>query len=80
MAAPSPNNNAGFANVDIMLILLVPGMDFRPVPGKMYGIPLVSGAYPQEVLETITFRDVPRKGGAVSGRPPKEEAGGRAKP
>ena len=42
--APSSNNNAGFANVDISLVLLVPGMDFGPVPGKKYGIPLVSGA------------------------------------
>ena len=48
------------------LSLLMPGMDFGPVPGKKYEIPLVSEAYAQKVFEITRFRKVPRKGRPVA--------------
>ena len=71
MAAPSPNNNAGFANLDISLLSSIIGAR--------------NGFWPHtraKVWNSFAFGSIGTKSIGnykVSGRPPKGDAGGRAK-
>ena len=68
VAAPSSNNNAGFANVDISFVLLVSGMDFGPRTRE-------------NIWNSIGFGSIGTKSTGnykVSGRPSKGGAGDRA--